>query len=207
MSTVVRPVVRSYKWPHLDRAASWVKAGGHAVVWLTPRKARLVFARPRKDDEGDLGWWSALDIGRSEYLVARRGPFAGMAFIKVPHDCYGIMHERVARDSAHAGATRAMELDCLECAACCKDNSVEIEDVDVRRFADGGRPELARPPYARRVDGKVVLVLRKDKRCKHLAGDNRCDIYAIRPDACSTFPAGSECCLSAREEEMGILDN
>jgi hypothetical protein len=197
VSIVVRPVVRSYKWPHLDRAASWVKAGGHAVVWISPRKARLVFARPRKGDEGDLGWWSALDIGRSDYLVARRGPFAGMAFIKVPHDCYGIMWERVARDSAHEGATREMELDCLACAACCK---------DVQRFADGGRAELGRPPYARRADGKVVLVLRKDKRCKHLAGDNRCGIYAIRPDACSTFPAGSECCLSAREEEMGILD-
>jgi len=51
-----------------------------------------------------------------------------------------------------------------------------------------------------------VLVLRKDKRCKHLADDNKCGIYPIRPDACSTFPVGSECCLSAREEEMEIVD-
>jgi uncharacterized protein len=207
VSIVVRPVVRSYKWPHLARAASWVKAGGHAVVWISPRKARLVFARPRKGDQSDLGYWSALDLARSDYLVARRGPFEGMAFIKVPHDCYGIVWERVARDSMHEGATREMELDCLACAACCKDNSVEIEEADIRRFADGGRAELARPPYTRRADGKVILVLRKDKRCKHLAADNRCDIYALRPDACSTFPAGSECCLSAREEELGILDS
>jgi len=206
VSTVVRPIVRSYKWPHLERAASWVKAGGHAVVWISPRKARLVFARPRKGDESDLGWWSALDLGRSEFSVARRGPFSGMAFIRVPHDCYGIVRERVARDSSHPGATREMQLDCLACAACCKDNNVEIEEPDLERFASAGRADLARPPYARRDDGKIVLVLRKDKRCKHLADDNRCGIYAIRPDACSTFPAGSECCLSAREEELGIVD-
>jgi uncharacterized protein len=207
VSIVVRPVVRSYKPPHLDRAARWVRAGGHAVVWLAPRKARLVFARPKEGDEGDLGWWSALDLGRSDYLVARRGPFAGMAFIKVPHDCYTIVRERIARDSAHPEATRALDLDCLSCAACCKDNNVELEEPDLQRFARGGRNDLARAPYSRRrSDGKLVLVLAKDKRCKHLARDNRCEIYAIRPDACSTFPAGSECCLSAREEEMGILD-
>jgi Fe-S-cluster containining protein len=52
----------------------------------------------------------------------------------------------------------------------------------------------------------VVLVLAKNKDCKHLARDNKCGIYALRPDACSHFPVGSECCLSAREEEMGIID-
>jgi hypothetical protein len=203
---IVRPVVRSYRWPHLDRAAAWVRAGGHAVVWIAPRKARLVFARPRKGDEHDLGWWSVLDLGRSRYSVARRGPFAGMGFVRVPHDCYAIVDERVRRDSIHPAATRAMDLDCLECAACCKDNSVELEEVDIARFERGGRGELARRPYAKDDGGRVVLVLRPDKRCKHLADDNRCGVYAIRPDACSTFPAGSECCLSAREEEMGIVD-
>ena len=111
------------------------------------------------------------------------------------------------RDSVHPGPTRELELDCLDCGACCKDNRVELDDADVARFERAGRGELARPPYAKREDGSVILVLRKDRRCKHLAEDNKCGIYAIRPDACSTFPAGSECCLSAREEEMGILDS
>ena len=203
---VDRPVVRSYALPYTEQAAAWVRSGGHAVVWIAPRKARLVFARPRRGDENDLGWWSALDLGKSEYSVARRGPFTGMAFVRVPHDCYGIVRERIARDSVHAGPTRRMMLDCLECGACCKDNRVELEDGDIARFERSGRGELARPPYARRDDGTVVLVLRRDKRCKHLGGDNRCGIYAIRPGACSTFPVGSECCLSSREEEMGIVD-
>ena len=183
---VLRPVVRSYTLPHLERAAAWVRAGGHAVVWIAARKARFVFPRPRKGDELDLGWWAVLDMGKSTYRVARRGPFEGMAFIAVPHDCYSIVRERAERDSIHADATRAIELDCLTCAACCKDNCVELEDQDVERFEQAGRGELLRPPYARRRDGRVTLILRKD--------------------ACSTFPAGSECCLSSREEELGILD-
>jgi Fe-S-cluster containining protein len=183
-----------------------VRAGGHAVVWVEPRKARLVFARPAGDDELDLGWWSLLDMGRHEYRIAKRGPFSGMAWARVPHDCYFIIRDRVVRDSIYEEATRALSLDCLACAACCKDNQVELDDVDVERFERAGRPELARPPYARRDDGRIVLVLRRDERCQHLEDDNRCAIYALRPDACSTFPAGSECCLSSREEELGIVD-
>ncbi len=203
---VVRPVVRSYRSPYFEEAASWVRAGGHAVVWIAPRKARLVFRKPREGDERDLGYWSALDIGQLEYSVARRGTFEGMAYVKVPHDCYEIVRERIVRDSIHPGPTRTLRLDCLECGACCKDNRVELEDEDVARFERAGRGDLARPPFARRDDGVVVLVLQRDKRCRHLAGDNKCDIYAIRPDACSSFPVGSECCLSSREEEMGIVD-
>ena len=88
---VVRPVVRSYRWPHLEQAAAWVRAGGHAVVWIAPRKARLVFTRPRKGDETDLGRWAVLDMGRTDYRVARHGPFQGMAYMAVPHDCYAIV--------------------------------------------------------------------------------------------------------------------
>ena len=203
---VVRPVVRSYRWPHLEEAAAWVRAGGHAVVWISPRKARLVFTRPPEGDENDLGHWSVLDLGLHDHRIAKRGPFAGMAFIAVPHDCYAIVRFRVVRDSIHPEATRALDLDCLECGACCRDNRVVLDDVDLARFEKAGRGDLARPPYARREDGAVVLVLRKDKDCKHLAADNKCGIYAIRPDACSTFPVGSECCLSSREEEMEIVD-
>jgi Fe-S-cluster containining protein len=204
---VVRPIVRNFQAPHFEEAASWVRAGGHALVWVEPRKSRLVFAKPREGDENDLGWWSVLDLGKTTYRVARRGPFAGMAYMRVPHDCYTIVRDRVTRDSIHEGPTRAIELDCLACAACCKDNRVELEDEDIARFERAGRADLARPPWAKRDDGKVVLVLRKDdKHCKHLRADNRCGIYEIRPSACSTFPPGSECCLSSREEELGIVD-
>jgi hypothetical protein len=203
---VLRPVVRSYTLPHIENAAAWVRAGGHAVVWIAPRKARFVFPRPRKGDEHDLGWWAVLDMGRSEYRVAKRGPCEGLAFIAVPHDCYSIVRERAERDSIHPDPTRAIELDCLACGACCKDNFVELEDPDVERLEKAGRGELARKPYARRRDGRLGLTLQTDGKCRHLGPTNLCAIYPIRPDACSTFPAGSECCLSSREEELGVLD-
>jgi hypothetical protein len=203
---VTRPVVRSFYQPYIGEAASWVRAGGHAVVWLSMRKARLVFTKPREGDQGDLGRWSALDLGRTEFCVASRGAFAGMAYLRVPHDCYSIVRERIVRDSVHPGPTRELVLDCLACGACCKDNRVELDEEDVTRFEHAGRGELARPPYARRENGIVVLRLNKDKRCHHLGEQNQCAIYGIRPNACSTFPPGSECCLSAREEETGIVD-
>lgn len=203
---VTRPVVRSYTWRYREQAAAWVRRGGHAVVWRQPRRARLVFARPRAGDDLDLGWWAVLDLGRSDYSVARSGPFAKMGFVRVPHDCYSIVRARVLRDSIHPEPTRDLDLDCLECGACCRDNRVELCDRDIERFASAGRPDLSRPPYARRRDGTLVLSLRGDRGCRHLGDDNKCAIYRIRPDACSTFPPGSECCLSSREEELAVID-
>jgi uncharacterized protein len=204
---VVRPVVRSFRDPFFQEAVAWVRSGGHSVVRLSPHRTRLVFARPRRGDDFDLGWWAVLDMGRLSFKVAKPGTmFEGLAYVAVPHDCYAIVHDRIVRDSIHPGPTRAIDLDCLACGSCCRDNKVELDDEDLARFAKAGRPELGRPPFARRQDGVVVLVLQKDRRCKHLADDNRCGIYDLRPYSCSRFPVGSECCLSAREEEMGIVD-
>jgi hypothetical protein len=157
-------------------------------------------------DESDFGLWSALDLARFEFATRSRGPFAGLAYLRIPHDCFSIVRARVVRDSIHEGPTRVLGLDCLACAACCTANRVVLDDADMARFDGAGRGELARPPFTRRDDGATVLVLRRDRSCKHLGVDKRCAIYGIRPSACSTFPAGSECCLSSRAEELGIVD-
>jgi hypothetical protein len=203
---IVRPVVRSFAWRFRANAATWVRAGGHSVVWIAPRRARLVVPRPRVDDDSDPGLWSALDLGLSELAPISRGPFAGLSILRIPHDCYSIVRARILRDSIHEGPTRVIGLDCLSCAACCVANRVILDDDDIARFDEAGHRELARPPYSRREDGVTVLVLRRDRSCKHLGADKRCAIYRIRPSACSTFPAGSECCLSSRAEEFGIVD-
>jgi hypothetical protein len=203
---VHRPVVRSFDARHAREAAAHVRAGGHAVVWASPKRATLVIPMPDDDDEMDLGLWSILDLGRSRYDAPATGPFRGMATLRVPGDCREIVRQRAERDSILPGPTRAMRLDCLACGACCVDNEVILEKKDIARFLAAGRADLTKRPYARRADGKTVLVLQKDKRCKQLGRDNKCAIYAIRPDACSTFPAGSECCLYSREEELGLVD-
>jgi hypothetical protein len=204
---VDRPVVRSFTARFAPAAAAHVRAGGHAVVWgPKPRVARLVVRKPRKGDEEDLGYWSMLDLEQDDYVVPRSGPLAGLAVLRVTGDSHGILRDRVERDSVHPGPTRRMSLDCLACGSCCRRNQVILEDEDVERFERAGRGELARRPYAKHKDGRLQLVLRKDGDCKHLARDNRCGIYRIRPEACSTFPIASECCLSAREDELGIVD-
>jgi Fe-S-cluster containining protein len=204
---VVRPVVRSFTAKHEREAGAHVRAGGHAVVWDSPGRARLVVPLPKKGDVEDLGYWSLLDLGRSRYRVVKSGALRGLAWMRVPSDCNEIVRRRAERDSVLEGPTHALILDCLACGACCRDNRVVLDDDDVARFRRAGRADLTKPPYARRAsDGRLVLTLRKDKACRHLGRDNRCGIYELRPEACSSFPMGSECCLYSREEELGITD-
>ncbi len=203
---VVRPIVRSFIHRFVEEAARHVRAGGHAVVWSRPRRALLVVPRPKPEDPMDLGRWSFFDLGKARWGVAKTGPLDGFATLRVPRDCLDIVRRRAERDSVFPGSVRPMRLDCLSCASCCKDNEVILEKRDVVRFERAGKGLLAKTPWARRRDGKIVLVLTRDKRCRHLARDNKCRVYEHRPDACSQFPKGSECCLFAREEELGIVD-
>lgn len=206
MSRVRRPVVRSFKSKFLAEAASWVKRGGHAIVFDAPKRALLVFREPKEGDEMDLGAWAVLDLGKQRWDVAERGALKGLAVSLVPRQHVDIVERWIERDSKWPAPTRTIDFDCLECGACCRDNEVVIHKVDVERFKKGGRADLLKPPFARRRDGKVVLTLLRNKDCRHLGKDNKCAIYPIRPDACSEFPVGSECCLYAREEEMEIYD-
>jgi uncharacterized protein len=203
---VVRPVVRSFTARFEREAGAHVRAGGHAIVWESPKRGRLVFQKPKGLEVESLGYWSILDMGRSEWSTVSKGPLRGLAAAKVPRDCVDLVTERVLRDSIHRGSTRVMLLDCQECAACCRANRVELDRDDIARFKRGGRPELARFPYARKDGKKLILRLLKSKDCRHLQSDKRCGIYELRPDSCRTFPMGSEGCLFSREEEFGIVD-
>jgi hypothetical protein len=203
---VVRPVVRSFTRQHAARAAAYVRSGGHAVVWETPSRALLVVPEVDWHDYGDLGMWSILDLGKQRVRSVKRGAFRGLTVTRVPEDAIGLVQGRAERDSAFAGPKRTLDLDCLACGACCVKNEVILERKDITRFRRGGREDLLRPPYTRRKDGKLVLVLARGGRCKHLARDNKCGIYEMRPEMCRIFPPGSECCLGAREDELGWRD-
>jgi Fe-S-cluster containining protein len=161
---------------------------------------------PKQHDPMDLAFFSILDLGKFRFDIVQRGVTKGLATIRVPDDCRDIVRRRAERDRIHLGSLRTLELDCVVCAACCRANRVILEDDDVQRFAQAGRGYLAKMPYARRSDGKLVLRLTESGACLHLRRDNRCDIYEIRPEMCRVFPLGSECCLSARAEELNQHD-
>jgi Fe-S-cluster containining protein len=168
--------------------------------------ARLVVTRPEPSNDSDLGAWAIFDLELRRWSVVKHGPLRGLAWVRVPKDRLEIVRARAERDSVWRGPTRVMRLDCLACAACCVKNRVVLERADIERLGRGGRAEIARAPFARREDGRIVLVLTRSGRCKHLGANNACAIYGLRPRACAAFPAGSECCLSAREEELGVVD-
>jgi len=207
VAAVHRPLVRSFKSRFAKEAAAHVKAGGHAVVWESTDRAVLVFSEPAKGDEDDFGAWAVYDMGKWRWKVEKRGALRGLATTLVPRDCLWIVRRRAERDAIHPGSTRKIAWDCTRCAACCQDNEVVLLEPDIERFKEGGRPELAKAPYAKRhKDGRIILTLLSSKRCRHLETDNRCGIYELRPHACSEFPMGSECCLFAREDVLNLHD-
>ncbi len=125
----------------------------------------------------------------------------GLATARVPLDCLQIVRDRIDRDSIFPGTTKGERFDCLKCGACCKSNEVVLNRRDVARIRRK-RPEFIKKPYVRRnKDGKLVLTLLKNGKCRHLGANLKCGIYDVRPDPCSSFVVGSECCISAREEE------
>src|SRR5450631_2301503 len=83
---IARPVVRSFHPEFARDCAAWVRAGGHAVLWETPERARLVVGHFDKQVEQDLARWANLDLGKPTYHVVKRGPFRGLVPTPVPDD-------------------------------------------------------------------------------------------------------------------------
>ncbi|MFO0736996.1 MAG: YkgJ family cysteine cluster protein [Labilithrix sp.] len=208
----LRPIVRRFDLKHAKNAAAHVRAGGHAFVWDGTKKCTFVFQEPAEDNPDDFGLWGIYDMGKWKWQLEGAGPLKGLATSAVPRDCFWIARRRAERDSIHPGPTREIAIDCTKCAACCQDNEVLLQPEDIKRLKDGGRPELAKPPYAKRStdkktgETKIVLTLLPDKRCRHLQSSNMCGIYELRPHSCSEFPMGSECCLFAREDILKLHD-
>jgi hypothetical protein len=207
VAAVYRPIVRSFDPKYIKEAAAHVRAGGHAVIWEKKNRAVLVFTEPKEGDDDDFGAWAVYDMGKWRWKVEKTGALRGLATTLVPRDCLWIVKSRTERDAVHPGPTRKVAFDCTKCAACCRDNEVILLEEDIKRFKDGGRGELAKPPYAKRhKDGRIILTLLENKRCRHLKKNNHCGIYELRPHACSEFPMGSECCLFARHDVLNLHD-
>jgi Fe-S-cluster containining protein len=83
-------------------------------------------------------------------------------------------------------------INCLECAACCKNYSPRFKTPDVKRIAkhlkmkDG---EFIEKYLQVDKDGDYVV---RSKPCAFLGEDNFCSIYDVRPSDCSRFPYTDE---------------
>ena len=83
-------------------------------------------------------------------------------------------------------------VDCLQCAACCKNYSPRFKTPDVKRISRHlGMKESAFIETYLRVDEDGDFVV-KASPCSFLGSDNRCSIYDVRPSDCARFPYTDE---------------
>lgn len=90
------------------------------------------------------------------------------------------------------------KIDCLDCAACCKNYSPRFKTPDIKRISKELRMkegEFIEKYLNLDSDGDYVV---KTKPCPFLGSDNYCSIYEHRPSDCSRFPYTDEDILIKR---------
>lgn len=91
-------------------------------------------------------------------------------------------------------------INCLDCAACCKNYSPRFKTPDIKRIAKFLR--LKESVFIHTylyvdTDGDYVL---KTSPCPFLGQDNFCSIYDVRPSDCARFPYTDEDVLLKRQQ-------
>ncbi|HEY9176363.1 MAG TPA: YkgJ family cysteine cluster protein [Flavipsychrobacter sp.] len=90
------------------------------------------------------------------------------------------------------------QIDCLQCANCCKNYSPRFKNPDIKRIAKLLRMKEGEftATYLR-LDEDNDYVL-KQQPCPFLAEDNTCNIYEDRPSDCRRYPYTDEDVLIKR---------
>ncbi len=92
-------------------------------------------------------------------------------------------------DTIHALHEEAFdEIDCLECANCCRSLGPRVTDRDIERIASALRikPQEVISRHLR-IDEDNDYVF-QSMPCPFLCADNYCSIYENRPKACREYP-------------------
>lgn len=92
------------------------------------------------------------------------------------------------------------KVDCLSCAACCKNYSPRFKTPDIKRISKHLRmreSEFIDKYLNLDTDGDYVV---KSSPCSFLGADNYCSIYEVRPSDCSRFPYTDEDVLLKRQQ-------
>lgn len=81
------------------------------------------------------------------------------------------------------------QIDCTQCANCCRVAEAGVKDRDVEKlakFIGVSREEFLRD-YTARNESNELILKRTEAGCVFLQG-NLCSIYEARPRSCATFP-------------------
>jgi uncharacterized protein len=92
------------------------------------------------------------------------------------------------------------QIDCLTCAACCKNYSPRFKATDVKRVA-----KLLKMKEGQFIETYLTLDADNDfvtntKPCPFLGDDNFCSIYEHRPSDCARFPYTDEDVIIKRQQ-------
>lgn len=92
------------------------------------------------------------------------------------------------------------KIDCLQCAACCKNYSPRFKTPDVKRISKHlGMKEGDFIETYLKVDEEGDFVV-KASPCPFLGADNFCSIYEVRPSDCARFPYTNEDVIIKRQQ-------
>lgn len=89
-------------------------------------------------------------------------------------------------------------INCLDCAACCKNYSPRFKVPDIKRISR--HLKMKEGAFIEKylvLDNEGDYVV-KSKPCAFLGADNFCSIYEVRPSDCSRFPYTDEDVLIKR---------
>jgi Fe-S-cluster containining protein len=106
---------------------------------------------------------------------------------------------KVLKQLPHLHQEAFEKIDCLTCAACCKNYSPRFKTPDVKRISKHlGMKESAFIDTYLDVDEEGDFVVKKTP-CPFLGANNYCSIYEVRPSDCARFPYTNEDVLIKRQ--------
>ena len=106
---------------------------------------------------------------------------------------------KVLKQLPHLHEEAFQKIDCLQCAACCKNYSPRFKTPDVKRISRRlGMKESTFIDTYLNVDEEGDFVVKKTP-CPFLGNDNLCSIYEVRPSDCARFPYTDEDVLIKRQ--------
>ncbi len=106
--------------------------------------------------------------------------------------------QKVLKQLPHLNKQAFEKINCLTCAACCKNYSPRFKTPDIKRISKHLKMregEFIETFLKLDEDGDYVV---KATPCAFLAEDNRCSIYEVRPSDCMRFPYTEEDVLLKR---------
>jgi uncharacterized protein len=91
------------------------------------------------------------------------------------------------------------KINCLDCAACCKNYSPRFKTPDIKRISK--HLKMKEGAFIEKfldLDNEGDYVVRS-KPCSFLGDDNYCSIYEVRPSDCARFPYTNEDVILKRQ--------